>query len=74
MVLGRDDPHDYVEKTPQFGATVGRFANRIAGGRFTLDGVAYDLPRNEAGRTHLHGGAAGSRAATGPSRRWGRAA
>ncbi|MGX7703679.1 aldose epimerase family protein [Methylobacterium sp. Gmos1] len=59
MVLGRDDPHDYVEKTPQFGALVGRFANRIAGGRFTLDGTAYELPRNEAGRTHLHGGVRG---------------
>ncbi len=59
MVLGRDDPHDYIEKTPQFGAVVGRFANRIAGGRFTLDGTAYDLDRNEAGRTHLHGGLRG---------------
>ncbi|GJD61816.1 aldose epimerase family protein [Methylobacterium frigidaeris] len=59
MVLGRDDPHDYVAKTPQCGAIVGRFANRIAGGRFTLDGTTYDLPRNEAGRNHLHGGAAG---------------
>lgn len=59
VVLGRDDPHDYIEKTPQFGATVGRFANRIAGGRFTLDGIAYDLSRNEAGRTHLHGGTRG---------------
>ncbi|WP_288587753.1 aldose epimerase family protein [uncultured Methylobacterium sp.] len=59
VVLGRDDPHDYVEKTPQCGAVVGRFANRIAGGRFTLDGVTHALPRNEAGRTHLHGGAQG---------------
>jgi len=59
MVLGRDDPHDYVAKTPQFGAIVGRFANRIADGRFTLDGVACQLDRNEAGRTHLHGGATG---------------
>ncbi|AWN45140.1 galactose-1-epimerase [Methylobacterium terrae] len=59
MVLGRDDPHDYVAKTPQCGAIVGRFANRIAGGRFTLDGTPYALPRNEAGRNHLHGGAEG---------------
>ncbi|KMO30002.1 aldose epimerase family protein [Methylobacterium aquaticum] len=59
MVLGRDDPHDYVARTPQCGAIVGRFANRIAGGRFSLDGTAYQLPRNEAGRAHLHGGAEG---------------
>lgn len=59
MVLGRDDPHDYVAKTPQCGAIVGRFANRIAGGRFTLDGTPYALPRNEDGRNHLHGGAEG---------------
>lgn len=59
MVLSRDDPHDYVAKTPQCGAVVGRFANRIAGGRFTLDGTPYALPRNEAGRNHLHGGAEG---------------
>ncbi|KMO39600.1 hypothetical protein VQ02_09705 [Methylobacterium variabile] len=59
MVLGRDDPHDYVAKTPQCGAIVGRFANRIAEGRFTLDGTTYALPRNEAGRNHLHGGAQG---------------
>ncbi|MFH6783699.1 MULTISPECIES: aldose epimerase family protein [Methylobacterium] len=59
MVLGRDDPHDYVTKTPQCGAIVGRFANRIAGGRFTLDGIPYALDRNEAGRAHLHGGATG---------------
>ncbi|MGE7415792.1 aldose epimerase family protein [Methylobacterium tarhaniae] len=59
MVLGRDDPHDYVAKTPQCGAIVGRFANRIAGGRFTLDGISYELPRNEAGRAHLHGGSRG---------------
>jgi aldose 1-epimerase len=59
MVLGRDDAHDYVAKTPHFGAIVGRFANRIAGGRFSLDGTAYALPRNEGGRTHLHGGTRG---------------
>ncbi|UHC15272.1 galactose mutarotase [Methylobacterium currus] len=59
MVLGRDDPQDYVARTPQCGAIVGRFANRIAGGRFTLDGTTYALPRNEAGRTHLHGGSQG---------------
>ncbi len=59
MVLGRDDPHDYVARTPQCGAIVGRVANRIAGGRFTLDGTTYALPRNEAGRNHLHGGSQG---------------
>ncbi len=59
VTLACPDPADYVARSPQMGAVVGRVANRIAGGRFTLDGTAYALPRNEAGRTHLHGGVRG---------------
>ena len=58
LVLGLPDLGGYLERPNYFGATVGRFANRIAGGRFTLDGRDYQLDRNE-GATHLHGGSAG---------------
>jgi aldose 1-epimerase len=50
---------DYVAGRAYFGAIAGRFANRIAGGRFTLDGTLWQLPCNEAGKTHLHGGMRG---------------
>ena len=56
LVLGFDRFEDYPTRSPYFGAVAGRCANRIADGRFTLDGVAYELPRNEKGVTHLHGG------------------
>jgi aldose 1-epimerase len=58
VVLGFDNLDDYVERSPYFGATIGRFANRIAGGRFTLDGIQYQLPANEPPHT-LHGGRQG---------------
>ncbi|WP_175853562.1 aldose epimerase family protein [Burkholderia anthina] len=58
IVLAHDTPADYVESGTYFGATVGRWANRIAGARFTLDGVDYALDRNENGNL-LHGGASG---------------
>ena len=45
--------------SPYFGQTAGRHANRIAGGKFMLDDVAYQLECNERGITHLHGGSAG---------------
>lgn len=55
VVLGLPDLHGYETVSPSFGAVIGRFANRIAGGRFTLDGKEYRLPTNEKGNT-LHGG------------------
>ncbi|RDU98444.1 aldose epimerase family protein [Trinickia dinghuensis] len=58
ILLGHDTPADYWEAKTYMGALVGRWANRIAGGRFTLDGVAYQADRNE-GDNSLHGGRAG---------------
>ncbi|MBV9289586.1 MAG: galactose mutarotase [Hyphomicrobiales bacterium] len=55
VVLGLNTLGDYVAHSPYFGAVPGRFANRIAGGRFTLDGVEHRLARNE-GKHMLHGG------------------
>jgi len=58
VVLGYDTIDDYL-KTPQyFGSTVGRFANRIARGRFSLDGRDYRVPVNN-GKNSLHGGTVG---------------
>lgn len=56
LVLGFDDLDDYIEHSPYFGATPGRLANRIAGGRCVIDGQEILLERNENGITHLHGG------------------
>lgn len=56
LVLGFDDLDGYLHHSPYFGAVVGRFANRIGHGRFTLDGRAYQLAVNERDRTQLHGG------------------
>ena len=59
VVLGFKDLDSYVADTnPYFGAVVGRYANRIAGGRFTLDGETFVLPRND-GENSLHGGVRG---------------
>jgi aldose 1-epimerase len=58
VVLGFDRLDGYLAEHPYFGATVGRVANRIAHGRFTLDGVEYRLACNN-GRHHLHGGVRG---------------
>ncbi len=58
VVLGFDTLEEYKEKSPYFGAMVGRVANRIAGGKFTLDGEAYQLATNN-GPNHLHGGGKG---------------
>jgi len=59
VALGFPALRDYTANTGHyFGATIGRYANRIAGGRFVLDGVVHELSRNE-GDNCLHGGARG---------------
>jgi aldose 1-epimerase len=58
VVLGFDTLDDYVKRSPFFGAIVGRFANRIAHARFTLEGVEYSLAKNN-GENTLHGGRRG---------------
>jgi aldose 1-epimerase len=58
VVLGYDDLAGYAKDKDFLGATVGRSGNRIAGGKFTLDGKSYQLDRND-GPNHLHGGAHG---------------
>ncbi len=58
VVLGFDNLEGYLQGHPYFGAIVGRFANRIGGGEFTLNGKVYHLARND-GENHLHGGVRG---------------
>lgn len=58
IVLGFDDLEGYLKKSPYFGCIVGRYGNRIAQGRFTLDGVVHQLAAND-GAHHLHGGRVG---------------
>jgi len=55
IVLGFETLDEYARCPRYFGALIGRHANRIAGGRFSLNGVEYQLPRNN-GANHLHGG------------------
>jgi aldose 1-epimerase len=56
--LGLTSVSDYLTKSPYFGSTIGRYANRIAGAQFTLDGVTYQIPPND-GSNALHGGPVG---------------
>ena len=59
IVLGYDNIDDYLKSTEQyFGALIGRFGNRIAKGKFNLNGVDYKLAANN-GENHLHGGEKG---------------
>jgi aldose 1-epimerase len=58
IVLGYDDVESYQQRPNYFGVTVGRYANRIAGGRFALDGRTYQLTRNDTTNS-LHGGTEG---------------
>ena len=55
VVLGFDNIDDYIHVPSDFGAAIGRYANRIGQGRFTLDGKVYELPKNNFGHC-LHGG------------------
>jgi aldose 1-epimerase len=58
VTLGYDDARSYVEHPNYWGQTIGRYANRIAGGRFALDGRTYQLTRNDKTNS-LHGGVVG---------------
>jgi aldose 1-epimerase len=55
VALGFDDLAPYLRGHPGFGSSIGRYANRIANARFTLDGVEYKLTAN-SGKNHIHGG------------------
>lgn len=59
LVLGLNTLEDYLRHSRHFGAVAGRFANRIAHGRFVLDGATWQLPLNDNGKHSLHGGGAG---------------
>ncbi len=58
IVLGYDSLDGYEQDKAFFGATIGRYGNRIAGGQFTLDGTVFHLPKND-GPNSLHGGSRG---------------
>jgi aldose 1-epimerase len=58
VVLGYDTLDPYLQSSPYFGALIGRYGNRIAHGRFALDGRTHQLDINDGGN-HLHGGATG---------------
>jgi aldose 1-epimerase len=58
IVLGFDSLDPYLVEHPYFGSVIGRYANRIRGGKFTLHGTLHELPCND-GTNHLHGGPLG---------------
>jgi len=58
IVLGFDKLESYIKESPYFGCLIGRYGNRIAKGKFTLDGTPYTLATNNA-PNHLHGGIKG---------------
>lgn len=59
VVLGLETLDDYLNHSPHMGAIAGRYANRIAHGRFALDGKAHQLPLNQANTHSIHGGGNG---------------
>ena len=58
VVLGLDTLEDYLAQDKYLGALIGRYANRIGGSRFSLEGIEYPLRAND-GSNHLHGGPEG---------------
>lgn len=58
VILGLETLEEYMTVSPYFGATIGRYANRIADATFTLDGQTYHIPAND-GDNALHGGTKG---------------
>lgn len=58
ILLGYDDVASYEKRPNYWGATIGRYGNRIADGKFTLDGKTFQLPQNDHGQS-LHGGGKG---------------
>lgn len=59
VVLGYDNVSSYFDNAPFFGAVIGRHANRIEDSCFELNGVLYNLEKNELAKNHLHGGSKG---------------
>jgi aldose 1-epimerase len=59
VVNGLETLEHYVTYSPHFGAIAGRYANRIDRGRFTVDGIGFQLPLNQENRHSLHGGGQG---------------
>jgi aldose 1-epimerase len=59
IVLGKDTLAEYEEGHPFFGTITGRYANRISGGSFTLDGKTYQIPKRKGSEHALHGGLIG---------------
>ncbi len=58
VIVGFDSLQPYLQKPPYFGATIGRYANRIGNAKFTLDNTTYQLKAND-GKNTLHGGLKG---------------
>lgn len=56
LVCGYDTPEEYMTNDGYHGALIGRYANRIKDGKFSVNGVEYQTPKNEKGITSLHGG------------------
>ena len=59
VALGYDDVAGYEQNDGYLGATIGRYGNRIAAGKFSLNGKTYQVHCNEGGKNHLHGGNVG---------------
>lgn len=58
VLLGHAEPQEHLDSAAYLGATIGRYANRIAAGRVVVDGASYELGLNDRGN-HLHGGLEG---------------